>query len=79
MFKIFLQLKAEFYDADNDLVNKMLAKKIKTMGGRALASIMELIPVDEKGHKTIMEYTSIEFDAKFEDKLFSFKNIRRVR
>jgi outer membrane lipoprotein-sorting protein len=75
----FLQLKAEFYDEDNDLVNTMLGKQIKTMGGRTLASIMEILPADEEGHKTIMEYKSIEFDVKFEDRFFSTQNMERVR
>lgn len=76
--KDFLQLKAEFYDEDGELVNTMLGKAIKQMGGRTLPSQLELIPADEKGNKTVMEYTSLEFNATFEKDFFSTQNMKRV-
>ena len=75
----FLQLKSEFYDEDDELVNTMLGKEVKVMGGRTLPSKLILIPADEEGNKTIMEYLSMEFNAKFEDRFFSTQNMKRVR
>lgn len=77
--KDFLQLKAEFYDEDGELVNTMLGKDIKTLGGRTLPAKLELIPANEKGNKTVMEYISLEFNAKFETDFFSTQNMKRVR
>lgn len=77
--KDFLQLKTEFYDEDEDLVNTMLGKDIKTLGGRTLPAKMVLIPADEEGHKTIMEYQSMDFNAKFDSRFFSTQNMKRVR
>jgi outer membrane lipoprotein-sorting protein len=77
--KNFLQLKSEFYDEDDELVNTMLGKDVKVMGGRTLPSKLILIPADEEGNKTIMEYLSMEFNAKFEDRFFSTQNMKRVR
>jgi len=77
--KDYLQLKAEFYDEDEELVQTILGEDVKDMGGRTLPAKMVLIPADEEGHKTIMEYLSLEFDAKFEDRFFSTQNMKRVR
>jgi outer membrane lipoprotein-sorting protein len=77
--KDFLQLKSAFFDEDEELVQTMLGEDVKKMGGRMLPAKMVLIPADEEGHKTIMEYLSLEFDAKFEDRFFSTQNMKRVR
>jgi outer membrane lipoprotein-sorting protein len=75
----YLELKTEFYDEDGYLVNTMLGKDIKTMGGRVLPARLEVIPADEPGHKTILEYIWIEFDKPMEDSFFSVQNMKRVK
>ncbi len=77
--KDYLELKTEFYDEDGYLVNTMLGKNIKTMGGKLLPSRMEVIPADEEGNKTILEYLWIEFDKPMEDVFFSVQNMKRVK
>ncbi|MCH8903746.1 MAG: outer membrane lipoprotein-sorting protein, partial [Bacteroidetes bacterium] len=52
----YLQLRTEFYDEDGYLVNIMKASSIKELGGRLLPSRMKMIPVDDKGQKTVIEY-----------------------
>lgn len=75
----FLQLKTEFYDEDGYLVNTMLGKDIKELGGRILPAILEVIPADEEGNKTIVEQLWIEFDIDIKDSFFSVQNMKRVR
>jgi outer membrane lipoprotein-sorting protein len=75
----YLQLKVEFYDEDDYLVNTMLGKNIREIGGRVLATRMEIIPAEEEGHKTIMEYISAKFDHKIPDQTFSIQYMKRVR
>lgn len=77
--KDFLQLKVEFYDEDDELVNLMKASNIKKMGGRLVPAKLEVIPVDKKGQKTVMEYISLEFDLPLEDNFFSIKNMKKVK
>ncbi|MFT5647630.1 MAG: outer membrane lipoprotein-sorting protein, partial [Aureispira sp.] len=77
--KDYLNLKTEHYDEDDDLVDTSYGQNIKELGGRLLPTKMVLVPADEEGHKTIMEYTSLEFDTKFEDLFFSTQNMKRVR
>jgi len=57
----------------------MYGKAIKELGGRTLPSVLEVIPSDEEGHKTIVEYLELEFDIPIEDEFFSVRNMKRVR
>ena len=75
----YLQLKTEFYDEDEYLVNTMLGKAIKEFDGKRLPSIMEVIPADEPGQKTIVEQISMEFDKEIKDNFFSLRNMKLVR
>lgn len=77
--KDFIQLRVEFYDEDDYLINIMLSSEIKVMGGKLLPTKMEMIPVEKKGQKTIMTYKSIEFDIEIEDSFFSIQNMKRLR
>ena len=75
----YIMLKAEFYDEDDYLVNTLLQSNIREMGGRTIATHMEMIPEDDPGNKTVMDYKSIEFDADLSDSFFSVQNMKRVR
>lgn len=77
--KNYLFMKAELYDEDGYLVRTELGKNIKTMDGRLIPSVLELIPEDEEGYKTIVEIEEIEFNIAIEDSFFSQQNLKRVR
>ena len=77
--KEYLQLKTEFYDEDDYLVNTIYGKNIKEMGGKVLTSLMEVIPAEEEGHKTTIEYLDLVFDKKMKESFFSTQNMKRVR
>lgn len=75
----YLELKAEFYDEDEELVNSMELSNIRTMSGRRLPTHWEMIPADEEGHKTILEMESAEFNKVIDDGFFSQQNMKRLR
>lgn len=79
--KDYIQLRSENYDEDGQLVNTMLASGIKNMGGRVIASHLEMIPADKtkKGNKTIFEYQSLVFDEPMKDDFFSEQNLKQIR
>jgi outer membrane lipoprotein-sorting protein len=77
--KDYLELKVEFFDEDGFLVNTMYSKNIKTIGGRTLPTLMELIPANKKGQKTIIEQLSIDFNVKLAESYFSVQNLKRVK
>ncbi len=77
--KGYLELKTAYYDEDGKLVKYMTGSEVKTLGGRVLPSHWEMIPVDRPGEKTVMDYTSMEFDVGVEPSFFSEQNMKRVR
>lgn len=75
----YFQLKVNFYDEDDELVNEMKAYDIKVMGGKLIPAKMEITPMDKKGQKTIMEYVSMEFDVPFKANFFTVQNMKRLK
>ena len=54
--KDYMQVKTEFYDEDEFLVNEMNGSNFKDFGGKMLPGKIEYIPVEKKGQKTQVEY-----------------------
>ena len=77
--KEYHQLKSEFFDEDMELVNTLYFKDIKPMGDREIATVMEMIPADSEGEKTVIEYQKAVFNEKMEESFFSIQNMKRVR
>ena len=75
----YLQLKTVYYDEDGYKVKSELGKNVKKIGGRTLPTLIEIIPEDEPGKKTVVDMISIQFDVKIEDSFFSQQNMKRVR
>lgn len=75
----YLQLRVEYYDEDEELVNVMEMSEIEEMGGRLLPTRMVMRPVDEEGHRTIMKYEDVEFNIDIAQSFFSQQNMKRIR
>ena len=77
--KDLLMLKSELYDEDGYLVRTELGKEIKTMDNRVIPTVLELLPSEEKGNKTIVRIKDIKFNVPIDDSFFSQQNMKRVR
>ena len=75
----FLQLKAEFYDEDGELVNVMKSSEVKEMGGRKITSKIEMFPVDKEGNSTVILYNDIIFDNPINDNFFTTRNMKQLK
>jgi hypothetical protein len=75
----FVEIKTEFYDEDDELVNTFNAYDIKSFGNRRLATRVEVIPAERPNQKTVMTTTKFEFDINVDESFFSQQNMRRVR
>lgn len=73
-----MQLKAEFYDEDGYLVNTMLGKNPKEFDGKLLPSVMEMIPADKPGNKTIMTTKSMKFNIAIDESFFTTRKMKSV-
>lgn len=77
--KDLLQLRAEFYDEEGELINIMTAADIRQLGGKVLPAELTMTPADKPGHKTVIRYRDLVFDKPMEDRFFSEQNMRRVQ
>ncbi len=75
----FLQLKAEFYDEDGELVNIMNSTDVKEMGGKKITSKIEMVPVDKEGNSTVIIYNDIIFDKPIDDNFFTTRNMKQLK
>ena len=75
----YIQLKTEFFDEDDFLVNTMIGKDIMEMGGKIIATTMEIIPEEEPENKTILNYSDLQFDIPVEDRMFSVNYMKRIK
>ncbi len=75
----FNQHLAYYYDDDGFLVNTMVLSAIKEIGGRLLPTHLEMIPAENPGHKTIIDYLNLAFDVGLKESFFSLQNMKRVR
>ena len=77
--KDYIQMRAEMYDEDGELVNTLVASDIKTLGGRLLPAKMEMFPAGKKDQKTVMTYQSLHFDGPISDNFFTTQNMKKVQ
>ncbi len=75
----YMQLKSEFYDEDDELINIMLGSNIKTFSGKKLPAKIEFIPVEEEGHKTIIEYNVWDFDINVSEDKFNQNKMSQLK
>ncbi len=76
--KEFMQMKVEFYDEDGYLINTLLGKSPKEFDGKMLPSIMEMIPADKPGNKTIMTQNSMKFNIVIDESFFTTRKMKTV-
>ncbi|HOU00975.1 MAG: outer membrane lipoprotein-sorting protein [Bacteroidales bacterium] len=77
--KEFIVLKAELYDEDGYLVRTETASDLKIMDGRLLPSLIELVPAEAEGQKTILKIVEMKFNVNIEESFFSQQNMKTVR
>ncbi len=75
----YFQMKVEYYDEDGYLIRTMLSSDVKTFDDRRLPSIMEIIPEEEEGQKTVVIIESLIFNDPIADSFFSQQNMKRIR
>ena len=68
-----------FYDEKGNLMRVMNFKEIKTFGGKTVPSVMEMLPENKEGHKTVVRWMNATFDSDIDDKIFTRRNLQRRR
>lgn len=74
--KDHMPLWQKYYDEKGKLMREMIFKDLKTFGKRTIPAVMELVPVNKEGNKTIVRYLEAEFDIPIDKEIFSLRNLR---
>ena len=69
----------QFHDESGRLTRVMNFKQIKSFDGKTIPSVMEVIPQNREGHKTVVRFVDAEFDKKIDDKVFTRRNLQKRR
>jgi len=77
--KDYLELRLEFYDEDNKLVDILQCSDIRTMGGRIMPCKMEMIPAEKKGQETVITYNSAAFNQPIDENFFTTENMKKIK
>ncbi len=65
----------KYYDDRGQLMRVIDFKDVRQLGGRLIPSVMEVVPQNKEGHKTVLRYLQAEFDIKLADEIFSLRNL----
>lgn len=72
-----LPIQARYYDRKDRLARTIIWDQVTDMGGRRIPARITLVPQDKAGHKTVMIYTEITFDADVPENTFSLTRLER--
>lgn len=75
----YLPVRVENYDDRGELVSTINFREVKNLGGRDYPTVMEMIPHDKSGHKTIITTHKADFDITLSPNYFSQQNMRNAR
>ena len=66
-----------FYDEKGKLMRVLNFKEIKKFGSKTLPSVMEMIPQNKEGHKTVVRFLKAEYDSDIDEKIFTRRNLQK--
>jgi outer membrane lipoprotein-sorting protein len=77
--KTLLPREQLYYDADGALMRKITFGDVRTLGGRNIPTVMELVPMNKPGNKTVITYVEAEFDQALDEATFTLRNLQKKR
>ena len=71
-----IPLEVGYYDEDGELARKLTFSDVRELGGRTVPATMLLEPADRPGEFTKITTTAMDFDVKFDDRMFSLQALK---
>jgi len=69
----------KYYDEKGELMRVMRFEEVSTFDGRRIPAVMELVPRNKEGHRTVIRYLEAEFDLRIPSGTFTRRNLRSFR
>ena len=73
----YIPVWADYYDEDGKKVRTINYSEVKTLGGRKMPTVMEVIPGDKKGHKTTLTILEVKFGVSISEDRFDVGQMER--
>ena len=71
-------VEARYFDDDKVLVRTLRFSEIKSLDGRRIPTVIEVVPADEPEEVTRVIYVEMDFDAKVESSIFTQRGLRKL-
>jgi outer membrane lipoprotein-sorting protein len=68
-----------YFDEEGTLVRVMNFREVKTFDDRRIPSVLELVPQDDEGNRTVLRYLEAEFNIEIPQGTFTQRNLRTFR
>ena len=75
----YFMLRAEYYDEDGELINRLTAGEVKLLDDREIPTRMVMEDAKKPGHQTIMITETADFHIDVDESFFSQQQMRTVR
>jgi len=75
----YLPVYEEYYDEKGRKMRFRKFSEIKEMGGKIFPTVMEIIPLNKKGHSTKLIYSDAKFNLKLHKDTFTLRNLQKKR
>ena len=73
----YIPLRMIYYDEDLLLSRTLEFTNIQKMDGKMIPTLMSMIPANESGESTTVEWEEIQFDVAIEDEFFSLRKLQQ--
>jgi Outer membrane lipoprotein-sorting protein len=70
-------VRQEFFDEAGSKLRVMTLGDFRDVGPRSYPHRWTMVPLDKQGHETAIEVNSVRFDEKFDDEIFTQRNLTR--
>ncbi|MBN1914642.1 MAG: outer membrane lipoprotein-sorting protein [Parachlamydiales bacterium] len=68
-----------YYDEHGEKIRILFLREIKELGGKMIPTVLEMIPLHKKNHKTIVRYREMTFNKSLDPGIFSLRNLQKKR
>ena len=75
----YIPVSQVYYDEKGRKMREMLFSDTRKFGDRTIPSVMEMLPLNKKGQKTVIRYRDITFDEKIDQGVFTLRNLQKRR
>lgn len=75
--KSLLPLEQNYFNEKGEKVRSMSFSNIREFSGKKLPSVMSMVPLNKNGHKTEIEYITLEFNTDIDAGIFTLRNLQK--